>query len=89
MMTSLRSGLESRLGQVIGYFVHDAVAGSGANAVFHISSIQFGRIMYVHLTGNPKGRVLVIQPTVYVGREVITGEGGVTHESAGRIKLVR
>jgi len=69
----MRDALETRLrdGDVVGFFLHQGVVGSGANATYAISGIRFGRIVEVQLTGNPNNRTLSIQPVPYTSRSII------------------
>jgi len=89
LKASLKDDLESRLGQVIGFFVHTEVSGSGANAVFTVVDVQFGRLMHVDLTGPMNSKAVVIQPEIYTGREVITSQSAPIHLTSGRFKLIQ
>lgn len=86
----LRDAVQGRIGDVVGFFIHRSVVQDGSNATYDIVGIRFGRIMYLHLTGNPKNRALVLQPVVYTGGSIIVEEyaapsGGIV----GRPMLVR
>ncbi len=89
LMASLKDDFEARLGTVVGFFTHTTVADNGANCQYTINSIQFGRVMYVNMTGNPSKKTVVIQPVAYVGPEIITKVDVPPHMTAGRIKLIR
>jgi hypothetical protein len=66
---SLENDLETRLGEVVGIFLHDASSGSGAGTTYQISGVRFVRIMAVNLGGRP--RYLKVQPAIYIGDGVI------------------
>jgi len=90
LKASLKDDFESRIGTVVGFFIHDTLpVGDGANAVYHIVGIRFGRLMYSKLTGSPNSKVVIIQPTVYTGPELRTRPNAPRNETAGKIKLVR
>jgi len=88
LSATLASSIETLIGDVAAFAVHDQVSGNGSNLVYRIVGVRFGRVMGVRLTGNSKG--LWIQPVSYAGSGVIVASsapssGGV----AGRIFLVR
>jgi len=89
LMASLNDVLTSRIGQVVGFFIHDEVVKDGSNAVFTVVGIQFGRLMSVHMTGSPDIKAVVIQPTSYVGWEVITDENVPPSPTGGNVQLIR
>ena len=70
MKSALKATLEREVGQVIGFFLHNAVAGTGANSVYTITNLRFGRLMGVVLTGNPANRGVWVQPVVYAGNDL-------------------
>lgn len=87
---SLESSFQTRVGSVVGFFLHNSVSGQGANASYNISGLRYGRVVAVNLTGSPDQRGLWIQPVSFVGDGVIlsstaTSTGGLT----GRIVLAR
>jgi hypothetical protein len=85
---SIKSSLEQRVGDVVGFFIHDTVTGVGSGTCFRNVGIRFGRIMNVKLTGNPKG--LVIQPVAYAGPAVIVHEAAPpTGGQVGCVMLVQ
>ena len=89
LKAGLQDDFESKVGQVVGFFTHSLLEGPGANAVYTITGIQFGRVMEVNLHGSFNQKAVVIQPTGYTGSEVITGDNAPRHETAGRIQLIR
>ena len=89
LRASLNDDLESRIGDIIGFFVHQSVAEQGANAEFTIVDIQFGRLMYVQLTGSPQSKVVIVQPAAYVGADIVVDDDAPQHYTAGRLRLVR
>ncbi len=86
----MEDAVESRIGQIIGFFLHDQVTFSGSNAVFRIVSMRFGRVMHIDLHGNPNDKRLVIQPVAYTGPGVIVvPDAQPTDGQVGRLRLVR
>jgi len=79
----------SRMGEIIGFFIHIQVQESGTNAIFTLSTIQFGRLVYLNPHASLNQKSVVIQPVAYTGDEIITGEVGPHHVTGGRIVLVR
>ena len=72
--------VEQRVGDVVGFFLHDGVTMDGQNAEFNIVDIRFGRIMEIDLTGSPKNKRLVIQPATYSGPGVLTNSAAPSSE---------
>ncbi len=70
LKASLNSPLESRVGDVVGFFVHTDVTLNGSNAEYKIVGIRFGRLMDVRLNG--KDKYLIVQPVLYSGPDIIT-----------------
>jgi len=88
-LIQLEDDFRSRLGDVIGFFVHTDVTESGANAQYDVVGMQFGRIMNLNARGGLNSKAVVIQPAAYVGREVLTDEGYSIHDTGARIRLIR
>ncbi len=89
-MTTIGGDLEARVGDVIGFFVHESVVNPGSNAEFQMMTLRFGRIMHVDLTGAIDSRALLIQPVTYTGSAVSVSEyAPSTGGQIGRIVLVR
>jgi Flp pilus assembly protein TadG len=86
---SLKDDFESRLGDIIGFLIHTDVAGQGSNFEYTEVAVQFGRLVKVQLTGSPNSKVIVIQPAVYTGREIIIDDDAPELETGGRLRLVR
>jgi hypothetical protein len=87
---SIADALEQRIGDVVGFFVHDGVIGTGTNAEYQMMSIRFGRIMAITLKGNPDVRRLVIQPVAYNGSDVMVSEYVPSTDGlVGRVMLVK
>ncbi len=87
---SLKTTLGDKIGDVVGFFLHEHVVLSGSNAIYTITSIRYGRIMDVRLTGAPNQRGVFIQPVSYTGGEVyIDPEAPSTGGLLGRIVLAR
>lgn len=66
------TNIEGRIGDVVGFFIHDSVSGSGSSATFEITGMVFGRLVEVSMKGAPKSKRVVTQPAVYGGPGVIT-----------------
>ncbi len=89
LRASLGDAVAERVGDVVGYFVHDTVSGTGSNTVYRNVGVRFGRIMEIQLTGSMNNKRLVIQPTAYTGASVIVSESAPSSGGlAGRIRLV-
>jgi hypothetical protein len=87
---SVVHALEQRIGDVVGFFLHDTATATGTNTAYQIVGLRFGRIMEFNLTGKPEDRRLVVQPVAYTGSDVIinpsaTPSGG----QIGRVVLVQ
>jgi hypothetical protein len=87
---AVAAALHRRVGDVVGFFVHDTVTGSGTNAEYRIVGVRFGRLMEVHLLTSPWYRRVLIQPAAYSGSEVIVTEyAPSTNGQIGRAILVK
>lgn len=90
MKSALKAALEERIGNVVAFFLHDAVAGTGSNSEYQIANMRFGRVMMVRLTGSPSQRGLWIQPVSYNGAGVRVGGGAPSSDGlVGRLMLAR
>jgi len=90
LKASLEDSLKTRVGQVIAFFVHDKVDAGGANAVYRVVGMRFGRVMDVSLRAGAASRGLWIQPITYDGpgadfQQNVASSGAV----GGRIVLAR
>ena len=63
----LTDAIEQMVGEEVAFFLHNNVVDSGANAIYTITQIRFGRLMDILLTGPPDQRGLYIQPISYAG----------------------
>ncbi len=68
----LTAAIEARVGDVVAYFVHDSVTGTGSNSQFNIIDLRFARLFEVVLSGNPDDRRVVLQPEAYSGPGIQT-----------------
>jgi len=75
----------TRKGQVIGFFVHTDVNGTGTNALYTVTGMEFGRVMAV----DDGAKAIIVQPAVYLGSGLITGRWVPTHSTARAPILVR
>ncbi len=85
--SGLESYIETRLGDVIGFFLHDGLTMSGATAVYNIIDIKFGRLAYVDIRSANK--IIIVQPVTFFGREIVTGEDAPHSGDVGRLVLIR
>jgi hypothetical protein len=90
LKTALEGTIADRIGDVVAFFLHEGTAQQGANAVYTISSVRFGRIMDIELNGPPAGRGLWIQPVSYNGGGVIISDSAPSSNGlVGRLVLAR
>lgn len=90
MKSGLTTSLQSRIGDVVSFFLHSQAVGTGANAVYTIVQIRYGRLMAVNLTGPPSGRGIWIQPGAYDGGEIIVSANAPSSNGlVGRLVLAR
>ena len=88
LKVGLKDAMEAKIGKTIGFFLHTTVTGTGANTVFHVVGMRFGRVMKVDLLGG--GKAIVIQPAPYYGQEILTSPHvPSTDRTIGRLELVR
>lgn len=66
LKSALFDSMSSRIGSIVAYFLHDEVSGSGANTVYRIVGVRFGRVVGVSLEDSNRNG-LYIQPIVYTG----------------------
>ena len=90
LTASSQDAIAPRIGEIVGFFLHDGVVNSGSTSVFTITGMRFGRVMDVRLKGAPSSRGLFVQPISYVGGGVRVGPWGPSSDGlVGRIVLVR
>jgi len=90
LSTAVKDELDVRIGDVVGFFLHNDSYDNGSGATFVVTAIRFGRVMDVKLTGNPNDRSLVLQPVAYTDGYVIIDESAPsTGGQLGRIVLVK
>lgn len=90
LVAALVSSIETRVGQVVGFFLHNTVVDGGSNSIYTITDMRFGRLMDVRLTDGPTQRGLWIQPASYVGSDVIIDRSAPRSGGRlGRIVLAR
>jgi hypothetical protein len=88
--TAMKDDLRLRVGDVVGFFLHQGVSQGGTNAQYIICGIAFGRIMDVHLVGNVEKREIVVQPCEYTsGSIVVETAAPSTNGYVGRAVLVQ
>ncbi len=68
----MSSAVQSRVGDVVAYFVHDTVTMQGSTATFNIIDLRFGRLFEVDLAGDPANKRIVLQPEAYSGPGIQT-----------------
>ncbi|MBU0617345.1 MAG: hypothetical protein KKI02_06495 [Planctomycetes bacterium] len=90
VQAAVADALEQRIGDMVGFFIHDGVTGSGASVEYRTVAVRFGRIMDIRLKCNPSERGLSVQPTAYSGSEVIVRRyAPETDGQIGRAMLVK
>lgn len=90
MKVSLEDSFKIYEGRLIGFFVHDMVVDNGANTVYTIRGMRWGRVMAVKLRGGPRNSVFAIQPVFFTGSGVRTGVFGPSSQGvAGQLVLAR
>lgn len=90
LVASLKDDLSAKIGEVIGFFLHEGVTLSGANATYEISELRFARVMAVRLIGQPSLRGVYLQPVAYSGSDIIIDpQAPSTGGLLGRIILAR
>jgi len=90
MQVGMADAVEARVGDVVGFFIHNQLVDTGSNSVYTIVNIRFGRLMEVHLTGAPDQRRIRIQPAVYTDPGVITDPDAPSSEGqVGKVLIVR
>jgi hypothetical protein len=55
----MREALQSRIGDVVGVFVHDDCEGGGAQAAYTITEVRYGRFLGFDTGGD---KALYLQP---------------------------
>lgn len=87
----LKDAMEQKVGQVVAFFLHDGISGTGSNAVFHVVAMRFGRVMEVDLTGNANtGKAIIIQPVPFYGSGILTSPNAPsTDKLIANLELVR
>lgn len=90
LSVGMKDTLEMKIGDVIGFFIHNNLEETGSTAIYSICDIAFGRIMAVNLTGNPKKRSLTIQPVSYFDEWVrVDDSAPSTDGRLGHVSLVQ
>ena len=88
LKATLEDAMEAKVGKTIGFFLHSTMSGTGANTVFTVVGMRFGRVMSVDLHGG--GKAIIIQPVAYHGQEILTSPYvPSTDQTIGRLELVR
>ena len=87
----LKDSMEEKVGQVVGFFLHNDVSGTGSNTVFNVVGMRFGRVMEVDLTGNANnGKAIIIQPVPHYDRGILTSPNAPSSDQLmGTLELVR
>jgi hypothetical protein len=87
---TLESNIEGRIGDIIGFLLHDQAAEVGANTEYHVVGIRFGRLMATRLAGPPSSIGVWIQPAVYAGNGVrVDKRAPSSGGTMGRLVLAR
>lgn len=90
LSVGMRDSVEARIGDVIGFFIHNQLEETGSTAIYSICDIAFGRVMDVKLTGNKNQRSLTIQPVSYFDEWVrVNDSAPSTDGRLGHVSLVQ
>lgn len=90
LSAGMKDTLEMKVGDIIGFFTHRTVGGSGRNAEYLITGIRFARIMEAQLTGSMDDKRLVVQPVPWSDGNVIVSESAPSSNGQlGRVMLVK
>jgi len=90
MKVTLEDSFKIYEGRLIAFFVHDTVVDNGANTVYTVRGMRWGRVMNVSLKAGAKDKGFSIQPVTFTGSGVRTGTYGVSSGgAAGRLVLTR
>jgi len=90
MKRACEAAVLSRMGEIVGFFLHDYVTFDGAVTIYRIVDLRFGRVMHIDLTGAPSTKRLVLQPVAYTGPGVIVIEDAPSSDGqVGVVVLVR
>lgn len=79
--TGISAGIKDDLTAIIGepraMPLFTSVSGPGNNAMYTIPKLVGVRIVYVKLTGSPSQKQVIVQPAVFVSRQVLTSNNAV------------
>ena len=80
--------MQAKIGKTVGFFLHRSISDVGANTVFNVVGMRFGRVVKVDILGGDKA--IVIQPAVYYGPDILTSPYvPSTERTVARLELVR
>ncbi len=68
----IKDDLTSIIGQPRAMPLFTSVSGPGNNAMYTIPKLVGVRLVYVKLTGSPSQKMVIVQPAVFVSKQVIT-----------------
>lgn len=90
MKVGVEDAVEERIGDIVGFFVHDQVTDGGANCTYRVVGIRFGRLLHIDLTGNPDDKAIIIQPVIFNAPNILTNPNAApSGGQVGRLSLVR
>lgn len=88
LKVGMENAMQAKIGKTVGFFLHSSVTEQGANVIFNVVGMRFGRVMEVDLTGG--GKAIVIQPTAFYDSDILTSPYvPSTDKVMGRLELVR
>lgn len=88
LKVGMENAMQDKIGKTVGFFLHSSFSGTGANTVFNVVGMRFGRIMTVDLLSGSKA--IVIQPTAFYDPDILTSPHvPSTDKTMGRLELVR
>lgn len=86
LKASLETAMDTRVGQVVAFLLHDQVSGNGSNSTYRTTGMVFARVMDVRLKGASSSRGVWLQPVAYAGAGVVTNKNAPS--SNGMVGLV-
>lgn len=90
MESKNKDALNSRKGEIVGFFLHDSASGSGSHVEYRNVGIRYGRIMDIQMGGGAAHSQLVVQPVAVDPTNLIMDEDAESTEGQlGRVLLVR
>lgn len=87
LANTLKSNVQSRIGDTVVVAVHAGVTGSGSNAVYDVMTLLAVEILSV--TGNGTNLKIVVEAEYYASSAWLTGSSGSASQTVGKIVLAQ